>query len=68
MPHRTDIDERARAIGEKVADELFHNGSGEEADRLVLWDKNGRNLGGWCWGAVRDRVAGIVSGERNRAP
>jgi hypothetical protein len=54
-------DEEARAIGEKVADALFHNGSGEQADRLALCDKNGRNLGGWCWAAVRDRVAEIVS-------
>lgn len=35
---------------------LFTNGSGDEADRLVLMSKDGRDLGGWCKGAVRDAI------------
>lgn len=39
---------------EAILDYLFTNGMGQKADRLVLVDANGRDLGGWCRGAVRD--------------
>lgn len=39
-----------------VVDELFRNGCGDEAQRLVLMTADGRNLGGWCREAVTDRL------------
>lgn len=35
---------------------LFVSGSGAVASRLVLTSNDGRDLGGWCREAVRDRV------------
>jgi hypothetical protein len=45
------------ALARLIADDLFVNGSGDQADRLVLWvDADERNLGGWAKRAVVDRV------------
>jgi hypothetical protein len=41
---------------EEVLDRLFTNGFGEQAERLVLTSRDGRNLGGWCRGSVRDHL------------
>jgi len=45
---------------EKVADEivenLFENGYGEKAQRLVLELEDGSNGGGWCKQAVKDVI------------
>lgn len=35
---------------------LFVNGAGERAERLVLTSADGRDLGGWCEGAIVDRL------------
>ena len=43
-----------------VAD-LFTNGLGEEAERLVLVDARNRDLGGWCRTAVTDRIRAAVA-------
>lgn len=47
-----------RELAETIADDLFINGAGDEADRLVLTiDKpTERNLGGWSRRAVTERV------------
>jgi hypothetical protein len=47
--------QEAIAIATKIADELFRNGSGQKADRLVLVQGD-RDLGGWCKAAVIDRI------------
>ena len=56
--------ERLRAIVEllpkQIADDLFVNGSGDKADRLMLVDENNRDLGGWCHQAVVDRAAALA--------
>jgi hypothetical protein len=49
-----------RAIAEQIAAELFVNGSGEKARRLVLELEDGRNGGGWCKEAIVDRVADAI--------
>ena len=50
-------------IAERIADDLFVDAAGEEADRLVLWiDADERNLGGWCKRAVADRVRAVLKG------
>lgn len=41
-----------RILATKIADQLFENGVGEYAIRLVLTDEKGRDLGGWCKKAV----------------
>lgn len=58
-----------RQLAEKIADDLFRNGQGHEADRLVLMkdntDTTGRDwpkdLGGWCKSAVVDRIAAALT-------
>ena len=42
-----------------IVDDLFTNGQGERADRLVLVIDNGRpprDIGGWGRGAMHDRI------------
>jgi hypothetical protein len=39
---------------EQFLDQLFTNGAGDEAARLVLTSEEGRGLGGWSRSAVRD--------------
>ena len=50
MHYRTKIKiQRLKAanIAKQIADELFKNGAGDEAKRLVLELENGRDGGGW---------------------
>lgn len=43
-----------------LVDELFTNGDGTQAHRLVLTSMDGRDLGGWCRQAVVDRIRAAV--------
>ena len=48
-------------IARAIVDELFVNGHGEHADRLVLWvDADERNLGGWAKVVVFHRIVNIL--------
>ena len=42
-------------------DDLFRNGQGDEAHRLVLTSAHGRDLGGWGRQDVVDRIADALS-------
>jgi len=54
--------DRLRELAEAIAADLFVNGFGAEAERLVLTsDSTGRTHGGWCRGAVVDRIAARLS-------
>jgi hypothetical protein len=53
--------EQARAIAERITAELFVNGAGQEAERLVLTDKDGRDLGGWARIVVQRRILAALS-------
>lgn len=53
----------ATKIALAVVDRLFKNGAGDRAERLVLESPDGRNLGGWCRGAVRDVIAAAILGR-----
>jgi hypothetical protein len=55
-------------IAEAIADALFVNGLGEQADRLVMKkrDQAHGDLGGWCHAAVRG-VAGRVLEQADHA-
>jgi hypothetical protein len=45
---------------------LFHNGAGEEATHLKLYQDGDVYLGGWCKQAVRDKVSELIAAERER--
>lgn len=58
-----------REVAERIADYLFSNGGGKEADRLLLVIEdsscsakvsNARYLGGWSKAAVRDAVQRLL--------
>ena len=46
------------ALAATIARDLFTSGCGSRASRLVMVDKEGRQIAGWCEEAVRDRIAG----------
>ena len=50
--------ERLLAIAGRVARELFTSGgtNSEEAERLVLLASDGRDLGGWVFGPVAEKI------------
>lgn len=52
----------SRLLAEQIARALFTNGSGDVAQRLVLTiDKPlHRDLGGWCEGAVVDKIEAAI--------
>lgn len=47
---------KLQELADKAAKDLFTNGNGDKADRLVLTSKNGRDLGGWCETVVSDHI------------
>lgn len=49
------------AMANELVESLFVNGGGDVAERLVLTDAAKRDLGGWCRGAIRDRVLALLS-------
>ncbi len=58
----------AREIALLIADDLFHNGQGQVAIRLVSQLAGGRDGGGWSQSAVEDRVEAILKREMARRP
>lgn len=65
--------ETPRAIAERIADYLFSNGGGKEADRLLLVIEDSscsakvsdaRYLGGWSKAAVRDAVLRVLESSQ----
>lgn len=51
----------------KFVDDLFTSGSGEEADRLVMFNVLRRNLGGWSRLAVEELLRKALAKESPRA-
>jgi hypothetical protein len=43
-------------LADELTRELFANGAGEKAHRLKLMTKHGRDLGGWCFDSVLERI------------
>lgn len=41
---------------DELVEKLFRNAFGEQADRLVLMTADGKDLGGWCKKAIKDRI------------
>jgi hypothetical protein len=54
----------AERIAESVVADLFQNGSGQAAQRLVLTvdTPTPKNLGGWARGPAKDRIVAILTG------
>lgn len=50
----------ARRAAELAATELFTNGRGEVADRLVLTSAAGHDLGGWCYRFAVDEIESAI--------
>ncbi len=53
-----------KALANKIVNELFVNGAKEHATTLQLYDKNGRNLGGWGLIPMRDSIRKILLANR----
>lgn len=53
-------------LAEQIAADLFTDGQGGKASRLVSELSDGRLGGGWCEGAVVDRIADLLD-ERGNA-
>lgn len=53
-------DQQIKRLAEAIAADLFTNGSGDHADRLVMIDGAGRNLGGWSERAMANRIAKML--------
>lgn len=54
-------------VATKIAADLFRNGIGEQAHRLVLVDRDDRDLGGWCRQAVVDTIRQRLKQEQEQA-
>jgi len=52
------------SLAERIAEGLFHSGLGQDAERLVLVSKSGRDLGGWGRGPLIDRIDGLIEADR----
>jgi hypothetical protein len=65
---KTDQNWKDLQVAQWIADYLFVNGQGQEADRLVLTTKEGKDLGGWCKRAVVDRIVDNLRESRDSTP
>lgn len=54
----------AEILAARITADLFTNGAGREAERLVLTSKQGEDLGGWRRIVVRCLIERILNGER----
>lgn len=52
-----------KALAEKITRELFTDGLGDEADRLVLVDDKGKERGGLAYEVVRERIERQLRGK-----
>ena len=51
------IDERIR----NLVEDLFVNGFGDRAETLTLTTAGGDDVGGWCRGAIVDRIREMIA-------
>lgn len=57
-----------QSVAREIADDLFRNGGGQVAERLVLELPDGREGGGWCHSAAIDRIATILQASIPQSP
>lgn len=62
----TNIYPPKEAAIENFVEGIFTNGSGQKAERLVLWrDSDDKNLGGWSRYAIKERLRDFLNVEPN---
>ena len=63
-----EVDLPTRRLAELIAENLFTNGSGDRAQRLLLMVDAPvkRDLGGWCFAAAVDRIAAQLCQARHK--
>lgn len=49
-----------KQIAAAIVERLFTNGAGQRAERLVLTDRNGRDLGGWADKPAQDQIVRVL--------
>lgn len=54
------IAEQLNEIADALIRDMFRNGFGEQAERLVLTAADGRNLGGWSRNGARSRILSLL--------
>ena len=54
------VKQLARHIATTIADDLFIDGTGRKAERLVIELRGGIEGGGWCHAAVVDRIERVL--------
>lgn len=59
MPQKS----KARKLADAIVSDVFRNGQGIEADRLVLVDESDRDLGGWGRKPFADRIEIMIRRE-----
>lgn len=52
-----------KALAEKITRDLFTDGLGDEADRLVRMDDKGKERGGLIYGVVLERIERQLRGK-----
>jgi len=60
-------DSEAKILADRIVADIFRNGAGERAERLVLLSKEGRDLGGWGALPLADRIVRLLQ-QRVRNP
>ena len=55
-------------LAKRIADYLFINGAGQQADRLVLMLPDERDGGGWCKQAAMDQIDRAIREESPSTP
>ena len=59
-------DESAGNLAEDIVHDLMVNGERMKAQRLILVDRDGHDLGSWCRYALRNRIADHLLGKAVR--
>lgn len=58
---KREISSYQRELARAIASYLFTNGVGERADRLVMVNDRGHDLGGWVDWAAENRIAELLA-------
>ncbi len=57
MKKRTNASTEQLELARQITNDLFRVGKENQAKRLILEGADGRELGGWCWLAVRHLIS-----------
>jgi len=54
---------KAKTLATRITTEIFENGFGEKADRLMLVGRGERDLGGWGFQPLREAISELLAEE-----